>query len=159
MRRCQRLIQFLFPLKEVDWSSEGEAAQKADRLQGEGSPAVCTNTKDMPKHGSIILLELRKSKDASISIVTIRGIIQRGNRGFREGDCGIWWCWDKQFLLYKLISWESGRRGEQLAPLFPEEQRKVCCSLNCRSERRAESERLKVLLHLECFLFVLFIKE
>lgn len=49
VRRCQRLMQFSLPLKEVGWGSEGEAA-------GEGRPAVSTGTKDVPKHGSIILL-------------------------------------------------------------------------------------------------------
>lgn len=52
VRRCQRLMQFLLPLKEVDWSSE----EKADRLQGEGRAALSTGTEAIPKHGSIILL-------------------------------------------------------------------------------------------------------
>lgn len=98
VRRCQRLMRSLFPLKEAGWSSEG----KADRLQGEGRPAVSSNTtKDIAKHGSTILEQLRKPKDPT---VTIRGTTERENTAFREKDCGKWWCWDKQFLLDNLIS-------------------------------------------------------
>lgn len=111
VRRCQRLMQFLFPLKEVGWSSEGKAA-------GGGRQAARRKacSQDIPKHGSIVLQHLRKPKDAPTPMVTIRGIIGRGNRAFRERGCGTWWCWDRQFLLDHLISssWESeGSEGNR----------------------------------------------
>lgn len=119
VRRCKRLMRFLLPLKEAGWSSEG----KADRLQGEGRPAVSSNTtKDIAKHGSTILEQLRKPKDAPTPTVTIRGTTERENTAFREKGCGKWWCWDKQFLLDNLISSSKecgGRERNRLLPSPP----------------------------------------
>lgn len=51
VRRCQRQIVIS---TEGSGAQRGRQQEKADRLQGEGRPAVSTNTKDIPKHGSII---------------------------------------------------------------------------------------------------------
>lgn len=54
-------------------------------LQGKGGTAVSSNTKDTPKHCSIILQYLRKHKDAPALTVAIEGTQKREAWLLEEG--------------------------------------------------------------------------
>lgn len=106
VRRCQTTA-ILISREGSGLSSEGEA----DRLLGERSPAVSTNTKDMAKHGSILYCSSQSPRMLPSLEWQLVGLQKGEMEGLEKGAVGYGAAGTSNFSLIMLPA-PAGRVGE-----------------------------------------------